>query len=108
MARAKTNARAGDVELGSTENRVLLAIRGGNGPESALNIKAWMPLKDLGAISFAIYRLKQKELIEVVSVVRGTSFYDLTEAGRALVHPKTGPLNRKHIAAATVTAHGRA
>lgn len=96
----KINAN-GEVALGSTANRVMLAIRAANGPESAKNIQAWLPFCDLGSVSGAIFRLREKRLVALVNVKNGTSYYDLTEAGRALVHPKTGPLSLRRIASDT-------
>lgn len=84
--------------LGSTDNRVLLALRAAEIDASAMQIKCWLPHRDFTSITNAIYRMSVKGLVVRSRVHMGTTYYQLTEAGHALVNPKTGPLSRRNMA----------
>ena len=90
------------IKIGSTDHRLLLAMRAQDTPASARDLQRWAPAIKPSTVDFALSRLVEKNLAIRTQALIGAGDgsrgnFSLTEQGEALVHPKTGPLCRRKL-----------
>ncbi|MFZ2449099.1 MAG: hypothetical protein WAW36_01075 [Methylovulum miyakonense] len=101
------------IEVGGLQNRILLALRALHShadTATSAEIHDWLPSHESNGISAALALLEAKGMVSKQHEKghgRGRHFvYALTDQGAGLVHPKSGPLSYRQIAAGNLPYPG--